>query len=454
MVARGFTLVTGIVALSSLVPTDSSTTVAQTLTFEPHTVVTGAATRQTVLTGFLLGRSMAELAVVNVGEDQGRRLRIYAFGSGTWTPHLDATLRPEVLFIDVANIGGRDRLVTYEPGRLNWLDPESGSEHELVTVTSNFDRPRLDEIPHVDVSRDVNDDGRDDLLVPDVNGFWVFVQTSDGAFADPVTIGPSTDLSRIYGADGYRFDPWSQSRVHEIDYNHDGRDDLVFWNNDHFEVHAQDERGLFAQATETFTTEVAFDSDDLSWLATGDMTGRVLQCIADLNDDGVGDLVVHSLVGSRISNKQSTYEVHFGERAPDGGTAFASDVGAVFRSDGRVLLGMDRHEFDRDGQVGLMLTSIEVERLESSLWKKIKGAMGNDILLDLEFYRTAGGLDSDRPNAVRRIALDGVPSHREPGWVPLDIVLQGRTHESRRTPIPVHRERPFRSNVNTDSDRW
>jgi hypothetical protein len=45
-----------------------------------------------------------------------------------------------------------------------------------------------------------------------------------------------------------------------------------------------------------------------------------------LNGDGVGDLVVHSLAGRRISSKQSTYEVHFGAPALDGGTAFALDV--------------------------------------------------------------------------------------------------------------------------------
>ena len=49
-----------------------------------------------------------------------------------------------------------------------------------MTVTSNFDRPRRDEIPHVDITRDVNDDDRDDLVVPDVDGFWVFVQMEGG----------------------------------------------------------------------------------------------------------------------------------------------------------------------------------------------------------------------------------------------------------------------------------
>ena len=270
---------------------------AAEFTFEQYEVVIGSAERQTVLTGFLLGGAMAELAVVNVGENNDRRLRMYAFGDSTWVPLLDATLRPEVLFVDVANIGGRDRLIAYEPGRLNWFDPESATERALVAVTANFNPPRSGEIPHVDVTRDVNGDERDDLVVPDANGFWVFIQMSDGAFADPVLIGPSTDMSRIYGADGYRYNPWSQSRVHEMDYNRDGLSDLVFWKEDHFKVHLQDERGLFAPVAETFTIDVAFDSDNLSSLATGDMTGKVLHSLSDLNGDGVADLVVFSAGG-------------------------------------------------------------------------------------------------------------------------------------------------------------
>lgn len=59
--------------------------------------------------------------------------------------------------------------------------------------------------------------------------------------------------------------------------------------------------------------------------------------------------------------------------------------------------------------------------------------MGDDIRLNLEFYRMEEGQYPDTPNATRRIALDGVPSHREPGSVPLSIVLRGATRESRKT---------------------
>ena len=402
-------------------------------TFDSYEIATGVARYQTVLTGFLLDGDFAELAVLHIDKNDNRHLRIYAFGNSTWVLKLDTPLRAGVLFVDVANIGGRDRLITYEPGRLNWFDPDSTTERPLVAVTSNFKPPRSGEIPHVDITQDVNGDTRDDLVVPDSDGFWVFIQMSDGAFVEKVKIGPPTEMERIRGADGYRYDPWSQSRVHEIDYDGDGHTDLAFWNEDHFKVHLQDENGLFAPRAKTFMTDVVFDSDRLSLLATGDVEGKVLHSLADLNGDGVADLVVFELSGKNISNKYSTYEVHFGAPAPDGGIVFGQDVDITFESDEKIQFGMDRHDFNRDGKIDLMITTIDLKFLEGSLWKSMKGFMGDDVWLDLEFYQMEEGRYPDTPNTIRRLALDGVPSHREPGWVPLNIVLRGGTHESRNT---------------------
>lgn len=435
LMVRTLPVLLSIHAAASCAPVTSQrrVTVPQQVAFRPYEVVTDSAERQTVLTGFLLGGRVAELAVVSVGEDDRRRLRIYEFADSTWIPGLDVTLRPGVRFVDIANIGGRDRLVTHEPGRLNWFDPEAGTEKALVPVTSGFGPPREREIPHVDITHDVNGDGRDDLAVPDSAGSWVFIQTGGGAFADPVRIGPPTDMSRILGADGYRYDPWSRSRVHTIDYDGDGRSDLAFWDEDHFKVHLQDTLGLFGPMAETFTTEVDFDSDKVSSLAGGDMTGRVLHSLSDVNGDGVGDLAVLALEGATISGKTSRYEVHPGARTPDGRTEFAPEAGIVFESPGRIQLGVDRHDLDRDGHAELMFTTIETGSLRGGLLKRLKGAMGDDIWLYLEFHRMQGGLFGGAPDAIRGIQLDGAPSHTEPGWVPLDIVLRGGLHELRRT---------------------
>lgn len=400
-------------------------------TFDRYEIVTGITERQSVLTGFLFEGPIAELAVVHINANDDHRLRIYAFNDVTWVPKLDTALRREVLFVDVANINGRDRLITYARDHLNWFDPESATEHPLIAIPSNFKPPRSREIPHVDITRDLNGDGRDDLAVPDVDGFWVSIQMNDGTFAEKVKIGAPTEMERILGADGYRYDPWSQSRIHEIDFNRDGRNDLVFWNEDHFKVHLQDESGLFSSKATTFRANVAFDSDQLSPLATGDMTGNVLYALTDLNSDGVADLVIFELSGKDLSNKRSSYEVHFGAPTPDGGTVFARDADIAFKSDEAIQIGMDRHDFNGDGQIDLMITTINIESLKGSLWKRIKGFMGDDIRLGLEFYQMEKGAYASTPNTTRGIALDGVPSHREPGWVPLDVVLQGATHENR-----------------------
>ena len=394
---------------------DSMTPGPLEFTFEQYEVVTGAAKHQTVLTGFLLGDTVAELVVVSIDEEDDRRLHIYAFDHGSWALRLEATLRPEVLFVDVANIGGRDRLITYESGRLNWFEPKSATERPLVAVHSNFNPPRSGEIPHVDITRDVNADDRDDLVLPDIDGFWVFIQMSDGTFAEPVKLGtaPKMDISGEIG--GYRHNPWNQGRVYEMDYNRDGRSDLVFWNEDHFEVHHQDEHGLFASATKTFTTDVAFDSDELTSLAaphgvrhrrkdrhpTGDLTGRVLHSLTDMNGDGVADLMVFSLLGGILWRMHSTYEVHFGTPTPDGGTMFAPNIGTVIQSEG-IPFGIKQHDFDHDGQVDMMFTTIK-PRLLKAIGMIVGTLLTGSGSLDLEFYSMDGSVYPDKPSATRKI---------------------------------------------------
>ena len=391
-------------------------------TFEQYEVFTGAAKHQTVLTGFLFGATTAELIVVNIDEGDDRHVQIYAFDDDSWALKLEATLPPGVLFVDVADIGGRDRLITYAEGRLNWFNPESVTEHPLVAVTSNIPPP-IDEIPHLDITQDLNNDNRDDLVVPDSDGFWVFIQMDNGAFADPVKIGHSIEIGRIYAADGYRYNPWSEARIHEMDYDQDGRSDLVFWNEDHFVVHRQDERGLFSPVAKTFTTEVAFDSDDLGSLvapdgvrgrrfdhgAPGAMTGRVLHALTDMNSDGVADLAVFSLQAgtgrllgqtSELWNMHSSYEVHFGASTPDG-IVFGQEIDTLIRSDG-IPFEIDACDFDHDGQVDVMFAVIDpgIFKIVGML---ARGIATRSTLLDLNLYRMEGGSYPDERNAAYKI---------------------------------------------------
>lgn len=382
-------------------------------TFDAYDVATGVAKHQTVLTGFLLGNPIAELVVVNVDEDSDRHLCIYTFDDDTWIPKLNVPLRPEVLFVDVAHIGGRDRLLACERDRLNWFDPESATEHQLVAVTANY--TAMEETPHVDITHDLNGDGLDELVIPDVDGFWVFVQRHDGTFANPIKIGRAIETHRLYNAEGYRYTPWAQSGIHTVDYNRDGRSDLVFWNGEHFAVHYQNEQGVFVPEAKTFTIDVAFDYDTLASLVapygvrrrrkdhhpTGNMTGRVLHAFTDLNGDGVADIGIFSLKGESLWHMHSSYEVHFGTPTPTGGTIFASEVSTAIASDG-IPFALMQHDFNGDTQLDMAFITIK-PRIFKAIGMLIGSLLTRSVSMDLEFYCMKGGAYPDKPTERRKV---------------------------------------------------
>ena len=408
-------------------------------TFEQYKVEIGTSKHQTVLTGFFLGSDFAELAVVSVDENSDRHLHIYAFSEGTWDSRLDTTLRAEVLFVDILNIGGRDRLIMYEKDRLNWFDPDAAVERALVEAPTNYNAPGEVGVPHVDITRDINRDGLDDLIVPDIDGFWIATQLRDGSFTDPIKLGPPDPfLDKVVLDDTHSYREvgitpltvlWYLSRIHQMDYDQDKRSDLVFWNADHFDVYRQDARGMFSSMAETFTVDIPFDTDgaySIAFAFSGEnpfslMFGfrentklRVLHTFQDMNGDGVADLIIHSLEGRSLAKQHSLYEVHFGTSTPDG-IAFARNVSMTIRPRGTAG-GLQPwgyslqwlQDFEGDGKIDILFSNVKTE-----LGGMIRAMVGNSIPIDLEFYRMEDGAYPNKPTTVRKIrpAFDPFDAH-------------------------------------------
>jgi hypothetical protein len=398
--------------------------------FEQYEIAIGTAKhKQTVLTGFLSGDAIAELAVINVDENDERRLRIYAFSEDAWRQKLDTKLRPEVLFVDITTIGGRDRLITYEHGRLYWFDRDSAVEHTLIDITTNYNATDASEIPHVDITRDLNGDGLDDIVVPDIDGFWIATQLNNGSFTEPVKLGPpdpfldkfAMDESRSYREVGINSLTifWYLSRVHQMDYNRDGRTDLVFWNTDHFDVYYQDADGVFSTVPETFTINVPFDTDGAYSIAFGfsdenmfalisgfrkNTKRRILYTFRDMNGDEVADMVIYTLEGQSLGKQRSRYEVHFGAPIPNG-TVFAQDTNVTIKprgtAGGLLPWGYSSQwlqDFDGDGDTDILFRDVK-----TTIGGMVRAMAGSSIAIDIELYHMDEDTYPKKPATRRKI---------------------------------------------------
>jgi hypothetical protein len=207
-----------------------------------------------------------------------------------------------------------------------------------------------------------------------------------------------------------------------MDYDRDGRSDLLFWNEDHFDVHLQDELGGFDPVAKTFAPGIPFDSDgaySLIFGFSGESTFKllsgfrkksrqtVLHSFRDLNGDQVADLVTQTLEGRSVLKQRSLYEIHFGTPLPDG-TEFSLGASTAVRPHGKAgglqPFGYSSQwwrDIDGDGQVDVMRGDVKL-----GIGRMIRVLLANSIAMDLEFYRSRDGIYADKPDATRKIRPD------------------------------------------------
>ena len=396
--------------------------------FDLHEINSGEAAHQTVLTGSFTGSTHVELAVISTDHEGKSHVVVFRLEGDRWTEVQNWPIDEGVLFVDLINVAGRDHLLTYRPGWFTRFDLVTGIEKKLVELDADFHKAGDGRIPRLSVVRDLNGDGRDDVVMPDTEGFWISTQLPNGRYSDPRKLGPSEPHldanaygdERSYGEVGIDTQtlPWYLSRIHQLDHDLDGRPELAFWNDTHFEVYHQDESGGFTKAPELVAVDVPFDFDGSYALAFqfsdrsvasllvgwgGRFEYTILQGFPDLNRDGIADLVTLTFSGRRVFSLRGRYDVHFG-RSTAQGIRFSDvpDTSAWTPGPaGGSAWGYASQRYmdvDGDGIKDLTMASVN-----TGLGGMARAMVGNSISMNLAVYRLENGVYPERPDVRRKI---------------------------------------------------
>ncbi|ALO45574.1 FG-GAP repeat domain-containing protein [Pseudohongiella spirulinae] len=273
---------------------------------------------------------------------------------------------------------------------------------EAETLLDNVSGFLPQGVHQLSLSRDLNDDGRPDLIIPGAGELSIFIRSTDGSYQQPLRVvsdmqlrsvlHPGRELGREVGQ-ALRI-PLMTLR----DVNGDGLPDLISDTEERLDVFLarSNEAVWFNSEPDISVDRLAirerlgdFDFDQLDFAnLTGVLALTHEEILSDMNGDGFDDLILRE--GGRVA-------LHLGT---DQGVDL-QQADQILRSGGNVL-SVFLYDENEDDQPDLWLWRVEqVSLSDVFLWLAISGT----INLEAYIYPNEGDSFARRPSRRINVAL-------------------------------------------------
>ena len=369
----------------------------------PHVFELSAEPGFEVLVSPAVGPSGPRLYVVE-SEPAGRERFLarhdQSDADGGWNRAYRLPLGSEVHLTTLLDPGSAPRFAAYRDQAVFLLDEHSGEFIRAVSVPSMY-RGRMEEaLSDVAIRKDLNNDGRDDLMLPDFAGWQMVLQGEDGLLSAPIQLGPEP----LIGIGAERNVYFRARQPYLLDLDLDGARDIAFWVDAAFSVHAS-QQGGFAKEARAFAPNLADLESDLFALRFGEdeeVTERqVLDAVSDLNGDGLDDVVLMALTGKSVFGMETRFNVHMGQSVSglDGEAqlAFDPEPASVIRSGG-IQIDSQLVDIDGDGVQEIVVTSVDF-----GVGTIIRALVARTVSLNVGIYRMSDGRYPDKPVVTRKV---------------------------------------------------
>ncbi|MBD3178876.1 MAG: hypothetical protein GF417_04335 [Candidatus Latescibacteria bacterium] len=227
----------------------------------------------------------------------------------------------------------------------------------LLEVSGMTIFPEKDDIPIIDFVRDWSGDGSDDIAAFRFKGLSIFASDSSGTFRRyndiPVEVESSVggNISRDYpfrteGLSAHFYFP----DLNLIDYNNDGRSDLLITREDRLYIYLKDENNMFSSKLELYRNfDVRTKKEKIEAMA------NVYTTIQNLDHDGYADVIVTKQTAKGITDLRGVLNIYNG-----GEKGYGAKPDQVIISEGTASAGTTIRDVNGDGKMDLILPSVKI----------------------------------------------------------------------------------------------
>ncbi|MDH3430779.1 MAG: VCBS repeat-containing protein [Gammaproteobacteria bacterium] len=329
-------------------------------------------------------------------DDHQQRLAIYRIdphGGHEARSVLSLSPGTNLIAYDVGRLGNRDALFFIEPGRILRYDLAAGKLVEFADIRTIYGQNRAGEIVPLNFFRDVNQDDRDDLVVPDTAGYRVRLQDPDGNLGDETLLQDSSSMTVSGGIVSFESRP-----LFSGDMNADGLADLAVWRGNTLRVYPQLPGSRLQGQPQVVPLELDLLSEaEIHALQTNRGTvGRsgtvekLIWSIEDLNNDRLPDILTESIFNDGVFDKRNEFRLHLGRR--DGNrVAYREKEDALLASEG-LQYGLISTDIDGDGKKDIL-----VRKVQLTFGRVIRALLSGNVALQLHFFRMSDNDDYAEP---------------------------------------------------------
>ncbi|MDO6486334.1 VCBS repeat-containing protein [Colwellia sp. 6_MG-2023] len=270
-------------------------------------------------------------------------------------------------------------------------------------VSSIFLLPKSPFISKKNFIQDVNQDGYEDIVLPDFDktNLWLFSDKGTKATYQHLAINTQIELER----GGVKFTP---TALFFADFNLDDRQDIAWVSKGHINYFSQNENGTFASTAAKIA--LADTIYGVNWwhikeadgenLDQSNLIHRAVEEIKDINGDGLTDVVVRFTQSSGVLDRTNDYEFYLGYINQEHQLAYSTIPTTVIKAEG-TLTDLKIIDVNQDEKYEVLVSSFQL-------------SVGNIIGALL-----SGGIDQN----VLVFALDDENSYEEDALISKEVEL-------------------------------